>query len=150
MSKGYTTFEQSNKLKEIGIDVNSCDMYYSFDYLLDEYVEDAEIIPRSENGEHFSLFPDDIPCWSLSALMDILPSEFLEVGENSATTYKVNIRKHNFAENLDLYQIGYGCYTWHEDKGCTWSDMISSSEKRNLVDVVVEMLVWLKEHEKIR
>ena len=149
MSKNCTTFEESKKLKEKGFDVNSCDMYYSFDYLLDEYGEEGEIIPRSENGEHFSLFPDDMPCWSLSSLMDILPSEIVEVGKNSATTYKIDIRKRKIAENLDLYQIGYGCYTWHEDKGCTWSDMISSSEKRDLVDVVVEMLVWLKGNKKI-
>ena len=149
MTKICTTLAQSKKLKEIGIDVNSCGMYYSFDYLLDEYEENAEIIPQSEKGEHFSLFPDDMPCWSLNALMDILPSEFVEVGKNSSTTYKIDIRKKKFGENLNLYQIGYGCYTWHEDKGCTWSDMISSSEKRDLVDVVVEMLEWLKKNDKI-
>ena len=68
-----TTIEQSKKLIELGIDRTTADMYYSFDYNIEEYDEDAQIIPKSELGQHFSLFPDDIPAWSLTALLGLIP-----------------------------------------------------------------------------
>lgn len=74
MVKICTDINQSKKLLELGIDVNTADMYYSYDYNIDEYEDDAQIIPQSELGQHFSLFPEDIPAWSLSALLGILPS----------------------------------------------------------------------------
>lgn len=67
-----TNVKQSKKLIELGIDVNTADMYYSFDYNIEEYEEDAQIIPQSELGQHFSLFPEDIPAWSFTALLNVL------------------------------------------------------------------------------
>ena len=78
MNKICTTIEQSKKLIKLGIDVNTVDMYYQYDYYIKEYEEDAQIIPKSELGQHFSLFPEDIPAWSLSALLGLMPKFTLE------------------------------------------------------------------------
>lgn len=75
MSKICTSIEQSQKLIELGIDATIADMYYSFDYNIEKYDEDAQIIPKSESRQHFSLFPEDIPAWSLSALIELIPDE---------------------------------------------------------------------------
>lgn len=72
MNKICTSIEQSKKLIELGIDIKTSDMYYSYDYNINEYDDDAQIIPQSELGQHFSLFPEDIPAWSLSALLNYL------------------------------------------------------------------------------
>ena len=78
MNKICTSKEQSEKLIGFGIDINSADMYYSYDYNIDEYEDDAQIIPQSEDGQHFSLFLEDIPAWSLTALLNVLPSSTLD------------------------------------------------------------------------
>lgn len=86
-----TTIEQSKKLIELEIDRTTADMYYSFDYNIEEYDEDAQIIPKSELDQHFSLFPKDIPCWSLAALLNVLP--------------RINIEKETWSDDTYDYRI---------------------------------------------
>lgn len=66
--KSYTDIEQSKKLSEI-LPIESADMHYSLDIAIMEH----ENIPTiTEENDHFELFPSDIPCWSLAALLKIL------------------------------------------------------------------------------
>lgn len=62
--KSYTDIEQSKKLAEI-LPIESADMYYT---LIDQglYLEVKQGIEPSK---------DDIPCWSLAALLDVLPNK---------------------------------------------------------------------------
>ena len=137
--KSYTDLEQSKKLLELGIDVNSADMYWDYDI---------------QKHEHYPMVMDDqfddtcIRAWSLAALMNLLPSEFTEVGKYSTTIYIIKIRKYKFTDEVNVHQIAYGSYKWHEDGGYTWSDMINTGEKENLIDAVFEMVCWLKENGK--
>jgi hypothetical protein len=66
-----TTIEQSKKLMELGIDRKSSDMYYWCG-------SDLRLGGYKAQDEEF-----DIPAWSLSALMDVLPDE---VGDNHYLT----------------------------------------------------------------
>ena len=70
-----------------------------------------------------------VPAWSLSALMNLLPSKLTEVGEYSETTYKIDIRKYALTDDVDIYQIAYGNYRWYDDGSCSWSDLINTGEK---------------------
>lgn len=60
--KAYTDIEQSKKLAEI-LPLESADMFYT---IIDQglYLEVKQGIEPSE---------DDIPCWSLTALIELLP-----------------------------------------------------------------------------
>ena len=61
----YTTKEQSKHLIELGLDVKTADMYYpEFDLV---YTKIPSIM-----DEDFYL-DSDIPAWSLTALMEIMP-----------------------------------------------------------------------------
>ena len=62
MNKICTSLEQSQKLLELGIDIKTADMFYT---IIDQglYLEVKQGIEPSK---------DDIPCWSLAALLDIL------------------------------------------------------------------------------
>lgn len=62
--KAYTDLEQSKKLAEF-LPLESADMYYT---LIDQglYLEVKQGIEPSK---------DDIPCWSLAALLDVLPNK---------------------------------------------------------------------------
>ena len=141
--KSYTNIEQSKKLAEI-LPLESADMHW-------QYIEE-------DNGQlQWFCFPKDfsinqhdtVSAWSLAALMNLLPSEFTEVGKYSEITYKIHIRKYALTEEIDVYQIAYGNYHWHEDGSCSWSDMINTGEKENLIDAVFQMVCWLKENNKL-
>ena len=151
MNKICTSIEQSKKLIELGIDVNTADMHYSTWTILNE----GEYILSPNQGETIEELQEDygnqvIPAWSLSALINLLPSEFTEVGKYSTTTYKINIRKYKFTDEVNLHQIAYGSYKWYEDgKSYTWSDMINTGEKEDLIDAAFQMVCWLLENKKI-
>ena len=69
---GYTTIEQSKKLVELGIDVDTCDMHYN--KFIDEDDSEYEIhcnkLPKLR-----ALYTDYLPCWSTEALLKLLPRE---------------------------------------------------------------------------
>ena len=64
MNKICTSKEQSNKLIELGIDVNTADMYYD----VNNYGIQSK--PEVAVGKVWS---KDIPAWSLAALLNIIP-----------------------------------------------------------------------------
>jgi len=90
-----TTIEQSKHLIERGVDINTADMYYSHDYNIDEYEDDAQIITQSELGQHFSLFPEDTPAWSLTALLDFIPDmELAKFTKDEKPWYFIGVPHH--------------------------------------------------------
>ena len=137
--KSYTDIEQSKKLAEI-LGTDSADMYRVFE-------NNAET--RVYYGKMPTAYFVCKPCWSLAALMNLLPSEFTEVGKYSKTTYKIHIRKYAFTDDVDIYQIAYGNYKFYEDGNSSWKDMINTGEKENLIDAAFDMICWLKENGKI-
>lgn len=69
--KAYTDLEQSKKLAEI-LPIESADMHYHYDFDFDE----LESIPTiTEEDDHFILFPKDVRCWSLTALLSVIPKD---------------------------------------------------------------------------
>lgn len=141
--KSYSDLEQSKKLTEI-LPLESADMHW-------QYIEE-------DNGQlQWFCFPKDfsinqhntVSAWSLAALMRLLPSEFTEKGEYSETTYKIDIRKYALTDDVDIYQIAYGNYHLYEDGSCSWSDMINSGQKEELIDAAFQIVCWLKENNKL-
>ena len=141
-SKICTSIEQSKKLIELGIDVNTADMCWSID-IPDLPTLLAYPITDCDNWEN------KISAWSLSSLMNLLPSEFTEVGKYSTSIYEIHIRKYNLIEDVNLHQIAYGNYKFYEDGSSSWKDMINTGEKEDLLDAAFEMVVLLKENGKI-
>ena len=64
--KHYTTIEQSKKLVELGLNPDTADMHYS------KIIKDTNVtyIPELLLDDNDC----DIPCWSLGALINIMPS----------------------------------------------------------------------------
>lgn len=142
MNKICTSIEQSKKLIELGIDVNSADMHW-------QYIEE-------DNGQlqwfylpkDFSINENEsIPAWSLSVLLKLLPSEFEETGSFGTFKYKIDIRKYKSTDEMDVYQIAYGNYLIGNSMG--WKDMINTGWREDLLDAAFEMICWLKENDKI-
>ena len=139
--KSYTDLEQSKKLAEI-LQLESADMFWYRDAVTKE--NNPRIMSLSKVPKNKSMYYS--PCWSLAALLDLLPSEFTTVGKYATTTYKIKIRKYKFVNDVDLYQIGYGNYKFYEDGNSSWKDMINTGQKEELIDAAFEMICWLKEN----
>lgn len=116
--KAFTDLEQSKKLADI-LPIISADMYYQMDYNLEELIEVPQVI--EDIGEHFSLFPEDVPCWSLAALFNLF--DWPELSTSSLGDGSIGVM-------ISVYPNGY-----RHDSG--WHD--------NPVDACVEMIVKLKE-----
>lgn len=144
MNKICTSIEQSKKLIELGIDPKTADMFWDMAEPEERRMPTVGLISDYDDMEDWA-----VPAWSLSALMNLLPSEFTEVGKYSTTIYVIKIRKYKFTDEVNLHQIAYGSYKWYEDGGYTWSDMINTGEKEDFLDACYEMVCWLKENGKI-
>jgi hypothetical protein len=151
MNKICTDIEQSKKLIELGIDINTADLT-----VVDLPIQNGDrfkFISSKLPNDTFSSITDGksekIPVWSLSALLNLLPSEFTEVGKYSTTTYKIDIRKYKFTDDVDLYQIAYGSIKFDVDGQHSFKDMVNTDQKEEPIDAVFQMIVWLKENGKI-
>lgn len=71
MNKICTSIEQSKKLLELGIDINTADMHYykdSFGYYIEGLYNSKDLKDGFElKGIEY------IPCWSLAALLGVFP-----------------------------------------------------------------------------
>ncbi len=143
MNKICTSIEQSKKLIELVIDVYTADMLWTYDFMTND-INGLNVISEQLKPEE-----NDIPAWSLTALLKLMPSEFITENKFGKYKYEIKIRKYKLTDDVDIYQIGYGNYKWHEDGSCSWKDMINTGEKEELLDAAFEMIVWLKENGKI-
>ena len=115
-----TTIEQSKKLIELGIDINTADLTVTnyplqdgsrFDFIRCKLPNDT--FPSITDGKS-----EKIPAWSLSALLELIPKFSLEKD----------------VSNNEGYQLHYNYDTTYYD---------------NPVDAAFEMICWLKENNKL-
>ena len=122
--KSYTDIEQSKKLAEF-LPLETADMYYDGFGRLPQGYAYLLISPNS--------FEYDKPCWSLAALSEfILPY----IADNDGNNYKFYLSK----DGLDRWVAYYK------------SDNVSihiCEESDNMIDVILEMVCWLKNEEYI-
>jgi len=137
MSKICTSIEQSKKLIELGIDVNTADMSYhpimdidTMDFT--KYLDIPSVIPFSEvkNSKVAML-----PAWSLSALLGLMPFHIIE--NNRFGFYQVK----GYNKQGETYRFGY--------KTNNDSFLFETSWHDDVVDAAFEMICWLKENNKI-
>lgn len=122
--KAYTDIEQSKKLEEI-LPLESADMgwYYSRDPQAAR--NQMWVGTKSENA--------DIPCWSLAALLGVLPDEITDDGD---------VYRNMFFHLKGRYIIQYPRLT------TLWPSLLSV-EADNPVDACYEMILKLHEQKLI-
>jgi len=126
--KSYTDIEQSKKLAEI-LPVESADGFY-----------EAQHNPLTDKWEYI-LFTGNkwaseevvIPCWSLAALIEVLPLgiDIHNISDGQKTYYYVE---------LYTKEIYIKLKHMNKEEIC-----LSTERHENLVDACVEMIVTLKE-----
>lgn len=129
-NKICTTVEQSKKLIELGIDVDTSDMVYLKSYFEEEGEYNLltgsyhEGYMEKDDGSLIPIFDEHIPAWSLSALLDLMP----------------NVKGHY--PELCRGKLTGQYYMWIEN---TFDTQMFD----NPIDAAIEMIVWLKENNKI-
>lgn len=115
--------EQSTKLAEF-LPIDSADMYYDVN---DDGIQSKPEIIVGGIGKR------DIPAWSLSKLMDILPIQF----DWELKTYKFKMQTDCYSSGEKYYDLGYqGAYCWLEYEDDT-----------ELVDACYKLIIKLHERE---
>ena len=121
--KAYTDITQSKKLAEI-LPIESADMTHRwFGKALNVDCYEVSYGRDTINGK-------DIPCWSLTALLDVLESEI--DGENGET-YRLNIEKDGTWWDI-----------WYSEE-YNEENPIETTSSEELIDVCVDMIIKLKE-----
>ena len=135
MDKTCTSIEQSQKLIELGIDVNSADMHYvrqKTDFM-GKPVDSKWSEPKygNTNSKHanyvvqnFSSY-ETLPAWSLSALLALTP--VLDIDGEPV-----------------FFWLTTGLETWYAEYV-----NVAMFDASNPIDAVYEMACWLKENTKI-
>ena len=114
MNKICTDIRQSKKLIELGIDRNTADMLWTYDFMVND-INGLNVISELLQPEE-----NDIPAWSLTALLGVLPKGTRLLKSVTDDTYHCDCPKGNI------------------DK---WFD--------NPIDAAFEIVCWLKENGKI-
>ena len=133
----WTTLEQGKKLVELGLNPNTADLFYFYDDALEEYDGVPSII--EETNEHFDLFPDDVPCWSGVALINLMPryitrKSILQSSKEEEYPLLIHSR-------LDgRYDVEYNANVIAEIGFCYPS----------LIDSLYNMVIWLLENGYIK
>lgn len=120
MIQGYTNIEQSKKLAEI-LPLESADMYYRDWKRMTKYIHIAYVGSADEK---------DLPCWSLTALLSVLPDEITDNGD---------VYRNMFFHLKGKYIIQYPRLT------TLWPALLSV-EADNPIDACVDMIAKLKEN----
>lgn len=96
--KAYTDIEQSKKLEEI-LPIESADMHYvrkTYDFMGNpvdgEWSHPKYGNPNSKYAEYavmnFTTY-EKLPCWSLAALLDVMPSGNILINDVKSNRYKI-------------------------------------------------------------
>ncbi len=131
MNKICTSIEQSQKLIELGIDANTADMDY-IQFANDPKVYDCVI--NIYNNEHED---DCIPAWSLSALLELIPPYLGEFSEGIDFEFSKSM-------NGKWYSARY--FQLNNNRAITFNKVVTGD---TAIDAAFEMVVWLKENNKI-
>lgn len=132
MNKICTSLEQSKKLIELGIDVNTADMFWDTAEPLERIVPTVGPISDYDDMEDWA-----IPAWSLSALLELIPpylGEFKD-GINFGFSKSMN-KKWYSAHYIQLDNSGLATF-------------VKTVTGDTSVDAAFEMIVWLKENNKL-
>lgn len=120
--KAYTDLEQSKKLAEI-LPIMSADM---------RYAPFGDTHPWVWNEEVRLLEKGSVPCWSLAALLDVLPLGLYDEFDDNDYELEINMID-KMPRYIRLGDISHSKFPW-------------DFEKDTLIDNIVESIIWLNDN----
>lgn len=141
--KHYTTIEQSKKLLKLGLNPESADMHYLFENYITQPIIKIEVGYNKDEEE--ACLEDDfaseyIPCWSLGALLEVMPEHIfsedriknytpvLHIGEKNVVWYQ-HMNEFLHIEHADTpIEAAYSTVVWLLENGYIKKEPKISSE----------------------
>ena len=137
----YTSIEQSKKLLELGLKPETADMYYFLDPTPVGNIYSPVVIFIEKHLK--SRMPEynkgDIPCWSVGALIKVLPHDIVYQTKLFEPTHcGLNLSKTGvgYASSIDRYPDRSFNQCW--------------TENPDLIDALYNCIVWLLENKYIK
>lgn len=122
----YTTIEQSKKLLELGLSPESADMrWVALNWQETEYYVEAI-------SEGFDVPKSYVPCWSLGALLEVLPTHI---------QIKSEVFHYEMMPDFGSCLIQY--------KNVEGDKILNQSIEDTLLEATYSMVVWLLENDYI-
>ena len=125
MERYYTTIEQSMHLMDYKLNPQTADM--SYNKVVYEPNQTKYVLGLNSPKK------DDYPCWSVGALIDLIPKQI-----------KVNSKIHS----LSILTMPHTYSISHTDSKFETTIGVQIIGK-SLIDVVYQYVIWLREHEII-
>lgn len=140
MVNGYTTVEQSKRLVELGLDPSTADMWWSRCTITDFGDNDLKVSYAVTpcNISQFKNTDKDIPCWSLTALLELMPPYLFEFERGIDLNIYRNL-------NGKGWHVSYMPNNINDMK----KDKFRQITNGNLIDAAFEMICWLIEQKRI-
>ena len=131
--KGYTSLSQSKKLAEI-LPIESADMWWNF-YSVTTDDTTPQIIHLDTpwvGNFNWDNKPDNVPCWSLAALLQVLPLGIYDEFDNCDYELEIDMidKMPRYIRLGDIYH----------------SQFPYDFEKDTLLDNIVESIIWLNDN----
>lgn len=124
-----TTYKQAINLQKAGLHEHTADLWR----------KDNGIVSKSDRFRSYDDSTTDAPAWTLTALLEVMPSEVWLNGEG----YGLQLHKFFDPElEMDSFEIGYFDLDMCSPRG-GWSDNVEP------LDAAVELCLWLLEKELI-
>lgn len=130
--KSYTDIEQSKKLEEI-LPLESADMHYSKDFDGSWFVDLTEYTSVKIPKYVITIEEHLLPCWSLAALLGVLPTTIGNFFEKNALRLRMDKGENDF--NI-WYERFFDCGDVTEELDV---------KEDNPIDACYEMIIKLKE-----
>lgn len=140
--KSYTDIEQSKKLAEI-LPIKSADMWWLYissqgKHIAMMYEEpDPHYLARMES---YGIKNAAIPCWSLAALMNVLP-RYLNYNDDKCPLNLCTLDFENQYRKDHCWIIGY----WDYDEECEKYNFQIEVREDSLIDACYELVLKLHE-----
>ena len=133
--KHYTTQEQGRHLEKIGIDRDTADMVYQFNFLTNE--NDEQPVLLHDYTMHDTCL-ENIPCWSTGALIELIPNRLEEMdSDETFVDLEIGRRSVRFVEKFN------------SDCAQTFNEDMPGFLGQNLCEAAYKAVVYLKEHKQI-
>lgn len=134
-TKICTSIEQSEKLLSLGLDPSTADMYYR------EWKRATKDIMIAHMGKAEK---EDLPAWSLTALLELMPSSlplYLEATEDGVKEGKYR------SSDLIASKEGYLRKRFDGDYQYRYDGIHCVGDYSNPLDAAFEMVCWLKNND---
>lgn len=129
-----TSIEQSRKLMKLGVDPSTADMYWAcrYDRIRNKSIEWPVVRRRLPDGDYLPLLSQDIPCWSLPALLKIMPDTIRVREEYYTFSLVKSVIEYIGHDGNALYSAGGESFV---DAAVKMLELISGEQSRYYVGV---------------